>query len=205
MTATEKLLQLDPTKSVEKFDDGTNSQFRHTDMDAYHQPTGISIEEGDFLYGLVRILRPLRCLETGTNIGVSASYTCLALRDNNYGSLVTIEHSVTVAALAREKLTSMGFTNFTIECLKVEEYVSDEPIDFLWLDTELDQRFAELVRFFPQMTDGAVACIHDMPKLESPLFGLVPKELRDLLNSGRLSMMNFPTSHGVTIFQKRGE
>ena len=74
-----------------------------------------------------------------------------------------------------------------------------------WLDTELNQRFAELLRFFPRMTFGAVACIHDLPRLDVPEFGPVPAELRSLLDSGRLAMMNFPTPHGVTVFQKRSE
>lgn len=203
MSATEKLIQLDPTKSIELFGDGTNSQFHHSDMDHFHQPTGISVEEGDFLYGIVRILRPLNCLETGSNIGVSASFICLALRDNRHGSLVTIEHSRTVADVAHAKLTALGFTNFRVECRSVADYTPDAPLDFLWLDTELNQRFAELLRFFPLMSDGAVACIHDLPRLNVPEFGPVPDELRALLDGGKLAMLNFNTPHGVTVFQKR--
>lgn len=203
MSATEKLMRLDPTKSVVPFGDGTNHQFHHSDFDHLNQPSGISIEEGELLYGLVRILKPLRCLETGTNIGVSASYTCLALRDNGVGTLTTIEHSPYVADIARRKLQGMGFTNFDVIACKVAELVTEDVFDFLWLDTELDQRFAELVRFYPQMRVGAIACIHDLPRLHTLEFGDVPKELDYLITSRRLAMLNFPTPHGVTVLQKR--
>jgi len=205
MTATEKLMALDPTKGVVAFGDGTNHQFVHSDLDWLGQPTGISTEEIEFLYGLIRLLRPANCLETGTNYGCSASAILLGLKDNEKGSLVTIEHDATVAGVANSKLTAMGFTNFQVYLGSVASFQSNEMYDFLWLDTELATRFGELVRFFPQMNPGAIACIHDLWSLDWSEFGGIPDRLRDLLRSGELRALTFATPHGVTVFQRRRE
>lgn len=215
MTPTEHLLSRDPTKTVVPFGDGTNHQFHHSDMNHLQQPTGISVEEGDFLYGLVRILRPTLCVETGTNIGISASYIGTALQHNDWGHLITVEHDNTVADVAEAKLKALGLTmRVTVLRGKVKDVFGfgAEPVpqamgnagaNLLWLDTEMDQRFGELLDFFPRMTPGAVACIHDLPRLEDgPLFGDVPSELLSLIETRQLSVMSFPTPHGVTCFQK---
>jgi len=205
MSATQQLLRIDSTKIVVPFGDGTHNQFSHSDLQSFGDPSGISVEEGEFLYGLIRMVRPSQVLETGTNVGVSGSYICLAMQDNRLGHLTTIEHDGTVANLAREKLGKMGFTNFTIFEGEVANFLqpSPESVDFLWLDSELNQRFAELLRFYPSMAPGAIACIHDIWNLDFDEFGGVPPELRKLLRNGDLRAMTFKTSHGVTAFQKR--
>lgn len=205
-TATEKLMQLDPTKSVVPFGDGTNHQFSHTDLQHVGDPTGISVEEIDFLYGLVRIVRPFRILETGTNYGGSASAIGLALKDNGYGKLYTIEHDSTVAQLAIDKLGKMGLSEqVEVICAKVEGVHVKEKLDFLWLDSELAIRYGELLRFYPQMNPGAIACIHDLWNLDFSEFGGVPDALRELIANGDLRALTFATNHGVTVFQRRRE
>lgn len=205
MTSTKKLLSLDPCKKVVPFGDGTNHQFSHSDLQHMGDPTGISCEEVDFLYGLVRIVRPHNCLETGTNYGCSASAICLALQENGVGHLTTIEHDSGVADIASNKLAGMGFKNFTVFKGEVSQYSTTTPLDFLWLDSELNQRFAELLRFFPLMCPGAIACIHDLWNLDWAEFGGIPTGLRDLLAMGDLRALTFNTPHGVTVFQKRRE
>ncbi len=214
MSAAQRLMLLDPTKSIVPFGDGTNHQFEHTDMKGWGQPSGISVEEGEFLYGLVRILKPTFVVETGTNIGISASYMLLAMQDNDRGHLTTIEHDSTVAELAQVKLSSMGFKNYGILNIKVSDHLNMinsygdvkppiPTIDFLWLDTELKERFMELVNYFPHMKPGAVACIHDIWHLDFKEFGAIPIELLELIKTGELRVLSFQTSHGVMVFQKR--
>jgi predicted O-methyltransferase YrrM len=47
--------------------------------------------DGQFLYALVRALRPTRVLESGTNEGGSATHIALALQANGGGQLVTVD------------------------------------------------------------------------------------------------------------------
>lgn len=203
MSATKELLQLDPTKSVIPFGDGTNHQFSHSDLQHIQDPSGISVEEGEFLYGLVRVHRPTVCIETGCNVGVSASYVGLALRDNQHGKLTTIEHLPYVASIASDKLARMGLDRVTVFNGEVSDFSVEGPIDFMWLDTEMNQRFSELLRFYPQLSEGALVCIHDIHELDFVEFGGIPMQLRNLLKTGALRVITFKTSHGVTVFQKR--
>lgn len=206
MNAARELVRLDPHKTIVPFGEGINHEFRHDDLGGLGQPTGISLEEGEFLYGLVRIVRPQRLLETGTNVGISASYIALALRDASFGHLTTIEHEPTVAHVAKTKLEEMGLSPYvTVINSRVEEYSPEQKLDFLFLDSELAIRFGELLRFFPHMNPGAIACIHDLWELDFDQFGGVPNTLRELLKTGELRAMTFKTPHGFTVFQKRRE
>ncbi|MFL5540543.1 MAG: O-methyltransferase [Longimicrobiaceae bacterium] len=60
------------------------------------------------LFHLVREFRPSRCLELGTNLGVSAAYQAAALALNGGGELHTIEGTAALVDLARRHLASLG-------------------------------------------------------------------------------------------------
>ena len=210
MTPTEKLLALDPTKKLVPVSQGSREkQFSHSDLQHMNDPTGISVEEGDLLYGLIRTTKPMNVLETGTNIGVSASFIALALKDNGQGGkLTTIEHDGTVANKARDKFNKMGFDNVTVLNMSTHTYfagLTNEKFDFLWLDTELKERYQELLTLFPRVVPGGIICIHDLWCLEFDWFGGVPEAMKELIRKGDLRALTFQTEHGVTVFQKRRE
>lgn len=60
------------------------------------------------LFHLVREFRPSRCLELGTNLGVSAAYQAAALALDGGGELHTIEGTGALVDLARRHLASLG-------------------------------------------------------------------------------------------------
>jgi predicted O-methyltransferase YrrM len=57
---------------------------------------------GRLLYRIVRRLRPSRCLELGTSVGISGSYIGAGLEANRSGKLITIEGQPEVASIARD-------------------------------------------------------------------------------------------------------
>jgi predicted O-methyltransferase YrrM len=59
------------------------------------------------LFRLVREFRPARCLELGTNVGVSAAYQAAALAVNGGGELHTVEGAPMLAELSRGHLASL--------------------------------------------------------------------------------------------------
>ncbi len=73
-----------------------------------HERTAVTPERARLLFGLVRRLRPERCLEMGTGVGVSALYLAAALDLNGAGTLVTMEGSEVRAAVARRNLERLG-------------------------------------------------------------------------------------------------
>jgi len=164
-------------------------------------PTGINIEEGELLYGLVRTFKPRLMLETGTNIGTSAIYAALAMKDNGFGKLITLEGFKDLIPTAQHYIDLVGVSDQVeiVHALSQDfELAKDQVIDFMWLDTLLEIRYQELMKFYPHLTNGGIICIHDHPCLgENPAFGPVP----ELVSS--LHRIEAQTGHGLTFFQKR--
>lgn len=204
--ATEILMSKDPHKKVVPFGSGRHSQFSHDDLKDIGDPTGISIQEGEFIYGLVRLILPKRILETGTNVGISTSYMALGMQHNGFGTIDTIEHDSTVAARAISKIAQMKFDNIiTVHNTKVELFNPTGQYDLLWLDSELAIRYGELLKFWPYVAPGGIICIHDLHSLDFSEFGGVPQEMKNLIKAGELRGATFASDHGVTMFQKRRE
>jgi predicted O-methyltransferase YrrM len=63
---------------------------------------------GRFLYRIVRQLRPGRCLELGTSVGMSGSYIAAGLAANAHGHLTTIEGEEPSANVARDVFEQVG-------------------------------------------------------------------------------------------------
>jgi hypothetical protein len=202
--ATEILLERDTTKKVIPFGSGRYQEFAHSDTADVGNPTGIAIQEGEFLYGLARLILPNRILETGTNIGISTSYLALACQHNGFGTIDTIEHDSTIAARAQEKFNKLGFSEIIkIHRQSIESFQVSGMYDLLWLDSELKLRYGELLRFWPNIAPGGIICIHDLWCLEFDEFKGVPEDMKKLIRSGDLRAITFQSDHGVTVFQKR--
>jgi predicted O-methyltransferase YrrM len=75
----------------------------------FEKKKGIEIEPefGALLYGLVRMHKPMTCVETGTYIGDSSEWIGKALRDNGHGKLVTCDTDIQCVADARERLRGL--------------------------------------------------------------------------------------------------
>lgn len=206
LNATDELIRLDPALKVVEYAGNKWKSFDQTDVEIVGVPSGIDVEEGEFLYGLVRIMKPKFILETGTNTAISARYAGIALRDNGFGHMDTIEHDTVVHAVAVKKIQQSGLDLMVdCYCCKVDGYVLEpyRKIDMLWLDTEPRDRYAELLRFFPDVEDGGIICVHDLAWPDvTGVFGKVPEELYDLMLDGKLRVMTFPTYRNLTLFQK---
>lgn len=63
---------------------------------------------GRFLYRVVRELRPERCLELGTSVGMSGSYIGAGLAANDHGRLITIEGQEQSARVADDVFRQVG-------------------------------------------------------------------------------------------------
>lgn len=72
-----------------------------------NQGWGIELEVGDFLWGLVRALRPKLILESGTGIGISTRFLGAACKENRRGRVITFEPNDTMAERARSRLEGL--------------------------------------------------------------------------------------------------
>jgi len=192
---------------------------------------GIEAECGEFLYGLIRLLKPERILETGTRKGIASAYMGLGLKKNGIGELDTIEFAPEHWPVAKDLWKKLEIDSLiTLHEKKVEDF-DPEPnfkgsdlsssdymekerrkYDVAFLDTEPDLRFKELVRFFPYVKHGGFIIIHDlhshMSQTKAPgqpfawPFGKLPKKIVDWVKDGELRPFHFETQRGMTCFYK---
>ena len=187
------------------------------------------IEVCEFLYSLVRLIKPGYILETGTHYGISAAYMALAQQANapKHGNLVTLEIDGRYAHDAQELFRRLEVDKTTMCLLRPSlQYdpgefgeTSKAPfIDLLFLDSEPGLRFNEFVKFFPWVTPGGFIMIHDLhPHLGhtnvtttmdngTTMFDWPYGDFRPTLGpyvkSHQVQTITFPAPRGFTLFQK---
>jgi predicted O-methyltransferase YrrM len=96
-----------------------------------------------FLFRIVRLLRPRRCLELGTSLGLSAAYIGSALRLNGAGSLISIEGCPRLAELAGENLRRLELENVSVVAGRFQDslpaLLAAEAFDFAYVDGHHDR------------------------------------------------------------------
>ena len=179
-----------------------------TNRFAMFNDAGVETEVGEFLFGMVRVTKPHLILETGTHVGVGASYLGSALRANGFGHLDTYEHDFTHWNNALRLLYTLDLgTYVSARRADVRQLVLEDAYDMIFLDTEPDMRFDELLRFWPNLTPGGYLFIHDLHRdmgqtqWEGHEFawpwGVMPDRITDLVKSGELVPFHFPTPRGL--------
>jgi len=212
MNVTKKLIKLDPTLKLHNegkwdTDDVVKKGF-HSFNDA-----GVEIEVGEFLYALVRILKPANVLETGTHHGIGASYMGQALKDNGEGHLDTIEFLPEIYSRAIKRITDLKLLReVSVHLTDARAFVPVNKYQLILLDTEPQTRFEELLRFFPCLEPGGFVFIHDLHRHMHQIenkdhgfawpFGPIPEEMKYLIKRGHLVPFHFPTPRGLTGFYK---
>lgn len=213
MTITQRLLDLDPT--LKRFKEGNWQTPLVDDTGEFSSfnDAGIECETGEFLYSLVRLLKPDHVLETGTHWGVGASYMGLALKDNHKGHLDTLEFLPEIHSRAMYRIAVLGLIErITCHLIDAAKFTSNDQYGLILLDTEPQTRFAELVKYYPQLLPGGFVFIHDlhrhMHQIDSdghPFawpYGKIPPEMTDLILQGKLRPFHFSTPRGLTGFYK---
>jgi predicted O-methyltransferase YrrM len=120
------------------------------------------------LFRLVRELRPSRCLELGTNLGISAAYQAAALRLNGGGELHTVEGSPTLAALSRKHLASLGLAA-EVHAGRFADVLPGllartAPLDYVFIDGHHDgpATVGYFAQLHPSLSPGALVVFDDI-------------------------------------------
>jgi predicted O-methyltransferase YrrM len=158
------------------------------------------VESLEFIYSLVRLVKPKNVLETGTWLGAGAVAIARALADNGRGKLVTLELDPECCAFARKRIEAYGLSELaTVIETKSLEYMPDEEIDFLFLDSAIDIRGAEFRHFQPRLRPGSLVVFHDTSSIHS----IVREQIDQLVRQGHLHGVFVPTPRGIAITQYR--
>lgn len=174
---------------------------------------GLECETGEFMYAMVRILKPDNVLETGTHWGVGASYMGMGLLDNGFGHLDTIEFIPEIHDVAKARIARLGLQNYvTCHFGDVARFEPSCDYKFILLDTEPQTRFAELIKFYPRLLPGGFVFLHDLhqhmhqvPNDEHGFawpWGPIPEQIKEWVKTGALRPIHFETPRGLTGFYK---
>lgn len=180
-----------------------------------------TIEEAQFLHALVLMLKPMQCLETGTETGWTAAHIGAALERNGKGHLVTLEIDPGRAEEARQHLAAEDLSHrVAVWEMPALEYLGagrrlhtseasdspsftihhlSSPIDFALLDTHIPLRLAELHALTPHLAPGAVVCIHDTAPAHPMRDGV--NLLDDLRAVPGFTVLHLPSPRGLTVMQ----
>lgn len=143
------------------------------------------LEVIEFLYAIVRLVKPKFAVETGTWHGLAAAAIGRALKDNGRGKLVTLEIDRESYQVAAERITNENAECF-VDVLNTSSlsYVPKDPIDFLLLDSDLSARGREFQHFRAHLRDGAIVLFHDTSKRHKVVHDEVDKLISDKVLSG---------------------
>mgnify|MGYP001559710954 FL=1 len=173
----------------------------------------VEVETAEVLYGLTRLIKPKKILDTGSHFGVSALYMALACQHNDLGRVLSVEHDGFYAEKAVELWRTCGVSsNVSLYNGSSLELDTKDTYELMLLDTEPQIRFAELVKFYNQLAPGGFVFIHDLHRHMSQEdnkehgfghpFGKLPQEIIDWVRSVELAPWHFPTPRGFVGFYK---
>lgn len=210
MTVTAWLMGKD--SSLEKHNEAEFSGSSAQDYSAFNDG-GIECETGEFLFGLIRLIKPKLVLETGTHQGVGASYMAAGMLANGFGELHTLEFIPEHFMRAKLRIAEIGLDNFVVTSqMDVAKFTPEDKYDLILLDTEPQTRFKELLQFYPYLKEGGYLFIHDlhrhMHQIENKEhgfgwpYGKLPDKVTQLVKTGKLRPFHFETPRGLTGFYK---
>lgn len=146
------------------------------------------LEFGDFLWGLVRYLKPDVIVETGTYRGFTASCMAIAVRENNNGHIWTIDNDVFILAEASSKFEMLDLSSF-ITIIHADslsddlvKLLSNNEIDLLLIDG--GDRKAEYEKYSKFVSKTGLCLWHDALKFDS-LYDAVKSYGGKIIYAGR--------------------
>jgi hypothetical protein len=156
------------------------------------------IEALETLYALVRLTKPAVVLETGTWRGRAAEAVGQALRANGFGRLDTLEIDPRNARIATERIRQTGLADWVrVVASNSLEYIPDQPVDFLLMDSGLTIRGEEFRRFARHLTRHATIVVHDT----GSTFPAVRAGIEGLVRDGMLTGLWIASPRGLFIGQ----
>ncbi len=177
---------------------------------------GVEVEVAEFLYSLVKMIKPDFIVETGTHLGVSSLYMGLGCAENQKGKIWTYEVIPELQLQAKALWNDLNIHQY-INCLLQSSLEATLPdnlgIDLLFLDSEPQFRFDEFLKFWDKVVPGGFILIHDLNAslghhgdthhgvYDWP-YGDFREKIGPFIKDHKVQTISFPTPRGFTLFQK---
>lgn len=152
-------------------------------------------EVSDFLFSLVRLLKPSVVLETGCFLGATSVAIGHALKSNEHGRLVTCDIDAGLVEQVHELAKRFQLPINVTHCDSASLINRTKSIDLAFIDSGED-RANEVTSLIPKMTRFGVIALHDT----APHQWQVEEEY---FESRGLQCLYMNTPRGLTLFQRR--
>lgn len=160
-------------------------------------------ETGDFLYGIIRLTKPLLVIETGSYLGETTLKMAQALRENGFGKIISCDICSKSVESANKLLLENGVSDIAevIKCTGLElikKYGNE--IDFAYIDScsdnvgALQSRGEEISELLKNIKDGKLIALHDTAEQNTLI-----KEIEKTTDIPRIY---FDSLRGLTLFMK---
>jgi predicted O-methyltransferase YrrM len=147
----------------------------------------------ELLGSLVRATKPRVCVEVGAHIGLSSFEIGTALARNGRGELHCFEVIAESARAAEERTAGLPVTVHFMADVEYDPADLPGPVDFLFVDGDLDNRDASLVHWQPHLAANHVVAVHDSVKRE---------QVREALDSvAHVERIDIVTPRGLTLMK----
>lgn len=160
--------------------------------DALAQPSA-EVEVGDFLHGLIRLLKPEYVLEIGTAFGHTSYRIASALKENGFGHLETVEKKANRHRKATKLLEGLPVDLFLGS---YQEFKPQHKYDLAFFDAVRHERDKEFLTFKPYLYPKCFVMFHDTGS-QHPVRPLIER----LEAEGHIKTLFFPTPRGCALAQ----
>jgi predicted O-methyltransferase YrrM len=150
-------------------------------------------EVTELVAALVRALQPEIVVETGVLHAHTTVAIGEALARNGHGQLYALEAHRPYAVAAAQLVAELPVHVLAVDSTT---WTPPGPIDFAFLDSELDTRWQEIERFWPWLHDRTVLAIHDTAPHHP-----VRKTLAQF--EDKMVLLDLPTPRGITLARLR--
>lgn len=116
--------------------------------------------EAEWLYLLVRHIRPTVAIEMSPGVGWSTSWILEGLHDNAHGHLTGFD----IAPSPESRLPSVLRWNFVAGDIRDNMHEVPGSIDFLLVDSDHSEPFGSWIinTMLPRVRPGGIGCVHDI-------------------------------------------
>ncbi|HYM79257.1 MAG TPA: class I SAM-dependent methyltransferase [Candidatus Dormibacteraeota bacterium] len=167
------------------------------------------VEVLQFLYALIRMLKPATIIETGTYLGYGTAHLALAAAHNDLGCVHTAEPKRELALSAENLFKRLDlsdrvrmFVGPGIEMMRSADWGLGS-VDFAFLDSDCGTRIEEMTALLPHLHEGSVVAVHDTSLLHQRV-NLGPRvPFKVFASNHDMEVMNFNTPRGLMLLRKR--
>ena len=157
------------------------------------------VEVIEFLYALVRLVKPKLIVETGPLLGYSTVAMVAAQHENGFGKMITIEITPGLVEETKRTIEESGLSSDNVEVITGSSL--DElpkivgPIDLLFSDSHIPIRGDEIEICLPKMSPLGIIAVHDT----SPNHLYARQYLNKKLEENVIDRIHFPCPRGLSL------